>query len=240
MNLDERTVAALGDDLMERLSRLRFCIVGCGGTGANFADMLVRTGARHLALIDGGTVKKSDLNRVFSFTADDVGEPKVKVLEERLKAVAGNELDVRSLCDSFRRPDQILDGHDLGQRVRDEVYDADVVFAATDTNTSRLAIEDLCRDKDRGMLLCCGLRIDRKAGVYKYECAWSPKTPKEQEGVEGYGPENASFASIVLEATSVAFTMLLSHLQWEGSLFRRYRKSYNANLVPVEPNVQWQ
>ena len=199
--------------------------------------MLVRTGARRLTLVDGGTVKKSGLNRVFCFTAKDVGKPKVKVLEKHLRAVAKNGLNVCSLYDSFRRPDQILDGNVVGQRVRDAVHGADVVFAATDTNTSRLAIEKLCREKDGGMLLCCGVRVDRKVGVYEYECAWSPRTPDDQADVEGYGPENASFAAIVLEATSVAFTMLLSHLQCSDSPFRRYRRKYDANFAPVETLV---
>ena len=237
MTLNKRTTAALGDELMEHLRSLRFCIVGCGGTGANFADMLVRTGARRITLIDGGTVRESGLNRVLCFTAKDVGEPKVEVLERHLRAVAGNDLEVCSLYDSFRRPDQILDGNTASQRVRDEVHDADVVFIATDTNTSRLAIEELCRGKDGGILLCCGVRVDREAGVYEYECALSPKTPADQAEVEGYGPENASFASIVLEATSVAFTMLLSHLQSSKSQFRLYQRKYDANFAPVEPIV---
>ena len=237
MSLNERTTVALGGEMMERLRSLRFCIVGCGGTGASFADMLVRTGARRLTLIDGGTVKESGLNRVLCLTAKDVGKPKVEVLERHLRAVAGNDLDVCSLHDSFRRPDQILDDNTVGQRVRDEVHDADVVFIATDTNTSRLAIEKLCREKDGGMLLSCGVRVDREAGVYEYECAWFPKTPEDQEDVEGYGPENASFASIVLEATSVTFTMMLSHLQCGKSRFRYYQRKYDANFVPVETIV---
>ena len=36
MSLNERTTAALGDELMERLRSLQFCIVGCGGTGSEF------------------------------------------------------------------------------------------------------------------------------------------------------------------------------------------------------------
>ena len=234
MSSDKRTTAALGIEVMERLRSLNFCIVGCGGTGANFADMLVRTGARCLTLIDGGTVKKSDLNRVFSFTSRNIGEPKVAALEKQLRAVGRPELEVRGLYDSFRRSDQIVDGHSLGQHVRDAVYDADIVFAATDTNTSRLAIEELCRSKQGGMLLCCGVEVDRKAGVYKYECAWSPRTPQDREEVQGYGPENASFASIVLEATSVAFTMLLSHLKCGDSQFRRYQRQYDTSFAPVE------
>ena len=238
MGLRTRTAAALGGPLMAQLGSLRFCIVGCGGTGANFADMLVRTGARRLSLIDGGHVKASSLNRVLGFTDQDVGEPKVEVLARRLLAVGGDGLDVLALPDSFRGPEQIMDDNSLGQRVRDAVQDADVVFAGTDTNTSRMGIESLCRDKDGGMLLCCGVEVDRVAGVYKYECAWSPKTPPEREDAVGYGPENASFASIVLEASSVAFTMLLSHLRPGGSPFRKYRRVYDANFVPVETTVE--
>ena len=237
MCMNERTSGALGGELMERLKTLQFCIVGCGGTGATFAEMLVRTGARRLVLIDGGTVKTSGLNRVFGFTAQDIGKRKVEALAERLKSISRDEVDVCALADSFRRPEQILDDNTLGQSVRDAVYDADVVFAATDTNTSRLGIEQMCREKGVGMLLCCGVRVDREAGEYKFECAWSPKTPEDRAEVEGYGPENASFASIVLEATAVAFTMLISRLRDGKSPFRYYRREYDAHFVPVDTSV---
>ena len=59
--IDDRTAKALGPDVMEKLRSLRFCIVGCGGTGANFAEMLLRSGARHFSLIDGRFVQKTEL-----------------------------------------------------------------------------------------------------------------------------------------------------------------------------------
>ena len=238
MGFDTRTATALGFDILDRLASLSFCIVGCGGTGANFAEMLVRTGATRLTLIDGANVKVSDLNRVFSFTAQDVGKPKVQVLANRLEALGRPGLEVNTLYDSFRQPDQILEGHILGQSVRDAVHDADVVFAATDTNASRLGIEELCRSKRGRMLLCCGVYVDRTAGIYKYECAWKPRTPQEREEARGYGPDNASFASIVLEATSIAFTMLLSHLKCDDSQFKRCRGQYDATFAPVETPVE--
>ena len=218
---------------MERLRSLQFCIVGCGGTGANFAEMLVRTGVSRLVLIDGGYVKETGLNRVFAFTARDVGKPKAEVLERRLKSIGRANMEILTICDSFREPDQILEDNTVGQSVRDAVHDADVVFVATDTNTSRLGIERLCRDKDDGILLCCGVRVDREAGEYEFECASSPKTPEDQAEVAGYGPENASFASIVLEATSMAFTMLLCHLRGEKGPFTYYRRKYDSSFTPV-------
>ena len=82
MSIDDRTVKALGDDVMGKLRSLHFCIVGCGGTGASFAEMLVRTGALRLTLIDGSRVEDSNLNRVFSFFPEDYGKRKVGSAEE--------------------------------------------------------------------------------------------------------------------------------------------------------------
>lgn len=219
---------------MRQLASLRFCIVGCGATGANFAEMLVRTGATHLTLVDGTRVEDSNLNRVFSFVNADCGEPKVRVLKRYLESIRPG-LEVNVFQDSFRRREHIT--RPEGQLVRDAVHDADVVFIGTDTNTSRLAIEELHRDKGRGMLLSCGVLVDREADIFEFECTWSPVTPPDKAADEGYGPENASFASLVHEATSVAFTMLLSHLTCADSNFRWYRRRYDACLRPIAAEV---
>ena len=234
MDLYKRTSVALGDSVMRRLASLRFCIVGCGGTGANFAEMLVRTGATRLTLIDGTRVEDSNLNRVFSFFDADCGEPKVRVLKRYLERIRPS-LDINVFQDSFRRIEHITDS--TGQLVRDAVHDADVVFIGTDTNTSRLAIEELHLGKGRGMLLSCGVLVDRESDIFEFECTWSPATPPDKAADEGYGPENASFASLVHEATSVAFTMLLSHLTCADSNFRWYRRRYDACLRPIATDV---
>ena len=236
MDVDDRTAKALGTDVMERLRSLRFCIVGCGGTGANFAEMLVRTGATRLTLIDGSGVEESNLNRVFSFSYSDCGDPKVEALKRHLESIRPG-LDIHVLQDSFKTPEDILEGHLIGQLVRDAVHDADVVFIGTDTNTSRLAIERLCRDKVGNMLLSCGVLVDRKSGVFEFECTWSPRTPPERVDAEGYGPENASFSSIIHEATSVAFTMLLSHLRCANSSFKSYLRRYDVCFRPIKTVV---
>ena len=237
MSIDDRTSKALGEDIMEDLRSLRFCIVGCGGTGASFADMLVRTGALRLTLIDGSRVEDSNLNRVFSFFPEDCGKNKVEVLKKRLESIRPDRLKITAVPDSFRRLEDILDTHSIGQQVRDAVCDADVVFIGTDTNKSRLAIEKLSQDEDKRMYLSCGVRADAEAGVFELECAWLPETPPERDGDEGYGPENASFASIVHEAVSVAFTMLLSHLKRADSSFKSYYRRYDGNFQPVETVV---
>ena len=226
---------ALGQEVMAKLEALQFCVVGCGGTGANFAEMLVRSGATQLTLIDGDIVDPSNLNRVFSFADPDVDQPKVDALKSRLDSIRP-DLHIRTFPTTFKERQDILDDP-LGQPARDAVHDADVVFVGTDTNASRLAIEALRASRRDGMLLSCGILIDRKQGVFEFECNWSPKTPPERAEDEGYGPEEASFPSIVLEATAIAFSMLLSHLAQPDSDFRSYFRRYDAAFQPVETLV---
>ena len=233
---DDRTEKALGSDVMEKLRCLRFCIVGCGGTGANFAEMLVRSGAKHLSLIDGKKVQTTELNRVCSYTPSDVGTPKVEALKKRLQSICSST-NIVSHYDSFRTSNNILRDYSKGQEVRDVVYDSDVVFIATDNRNSRLAIEELCRSRSNLKYLSCGIFIDRKEGEYFFICCWFPRTPKESRQEEGYGPENASYAAIVHEATSIAFCMLLSHLCCPNSNFRSYFRRYDKHFFPIETNI---
>ena len=159
--------------------------------------MLVRSGATQLTLIDGDTVDESNLNRVPSFAWNDIECSKVDALKARLDGIRPG-LRVDTIPSTFKEPADILDDP-LGQPARDAVYDADVVFVGTDTNTSRLAIEALHASRSRGMLLSCGILVDHETGVFEFECTWSPVTPPERALDEGYGPEDASFASIILE-----------------------------------------
>ena len=237
--MDDRTTKALGEPVMARLRELSFCVVGCGGTGAGFAEMLVRSGARCLTLIDGDVVKASDLNRVTAFCRDDVDQPKVQALKARLGGIRAG-LCIVPLHDSFRSVNKLAAGREIGQRVRDAVYDADVVFIATDSNTSRLAIEDLLRERPSNkpaMYLSCGVHVDRSSETYFFECNWKPKTPVSQRNEEGYGPENASYMAIVQEAVAISFSMLLNHLTCGGGSFKLYQRRYDAQFLPAETVV---
>lgn len=63
-------------------------VVGLGGVGSHAAMMLVRSGVKHLRLIDFDRVTLSSLNRHSMATLDDVGKSKAAVMRERLLEVA--------------------------------------------------------------------------------------------------------------------------------------------------------
>ena len=214
-----RTEAALGKDLMEKLNSLHFCIVGCGGTGATFAEMLVRSGVRNIDLVDGEEIDSTNLNRIFSFVSEDVGNRKADILKKRLKSI-NPEANVRSFEHHLISEENTLPGNRLAEAVRDCISDADVVFIGMDTNESRIVCENLCRNKEGKMYLSTGIHVED--GKSFFECNWRPKTPEARKDARGYGPKNASYISIVTEATCIAFSMLLHHLKNPES--KKFRK----------------
>ena len=121
------------------------------------------------------------------------------------------DIEVTALPDHFRKRENILPDHAIGQTVRNAVHDSEIVFVGTDTNESRIAIEELCRQDLHTEYLSCGIHVDED-GSY-FECSWGGVTPRARQHDEGYGPDNASYISIVTEAVSVAFSMLLHHLK---------------------------
>lgn len=228
-NILTRTEAALGKDLMKKLSSLHFCIVGCGGTGATFAEMLVRSGAKNINLVDGKDVDPTNLNRVFSFVSEDGGNKKVGILENQLKSI-NPEINVHSFAHHLISEENTVDGNCLAQAVRDCIRDSNVVFIGTDTNESRILCEGLCRNKGGKEYLSVGIHVEY--GKSFFECNWRPKTPEAKREERGYGPENASYISIVTEATCVAFSMLLHHLKNpESRKFRKYYREYNEDFM---------
>ena len=217
---------------MEQLATLKFCIVGCGGAGATFAEMLVRSGAKNIWLVDGDDVSLSNLNRVFGFSSEDDGKKKVRVLKERFETI-NSDVSIHCVPDHFRKEEYIINPCGDEQKTRDHVHNADIVYIGMDKNDVRIECEKLCKDSSNvKTYLSVGVRVEKNKSCF--ECTWKPETPEAKKKDEGYGENNASYISIVAEATSVAFSMLLHHLDNPKSKkFKKYYRKY-IDFVPIE------
>ena len=225
-DLLSRTSLAIGEKLISEFQQHNFCVVGCGGTGALFAEMLVRTGVEKITLVDGDKVDGTNLNRVISFVREDIEKYKTEVLKSRLEYVNPN-IKVTPINCCFREYDP---NDNEGQKARDAVCNSDLIIITVDKNKPRILCEDLCRSH-RKNFMGIGVYID-EVGSAGYECSWRPKTPNDKVADEGYGL--GSYAAIVIEATSVAFSMLLHNLKNpDSSNFKYFFKSYK-NFVPQE------
>jgi len=83
----QRAELLLGSETMERMARQRVIIIGVGGVGSWCAESLVRSGIRHLTIVDSDQVCTSNINRQLMATTQTVGQPKVEVLRQRLMTI---------------------------------------------------------------------------------------------------------------------------------------------------------
>ena len=79
-----RAELLLGAGMMDRLATVRIILFGVGGVGSWCAEGLVRSGAKHLTLVDADCITPTNINRQRMATVSTVGRPKVEVLKELL------------------------------------------------------------------------------------------------------------------------------------------------------------
>ena len=82
-----RSELLLGDEAMGRIAEKRVIIFGVGGVGSWCAESLVRSGIKHLTIVDSDSVCASNINRQLMATTETVGRVKVEVLRERLLTI---------------------------------------------------------------------------------------------------------------------------------------------------------
>lgn len=82
-----RTELLLGDEAMSRIAEKRVIIFGVGGVGSWCAESLVRSGIRHLTIVDSDRVCITNINRQLMATTKTVGQVKVDALKERLLTI---------------------------------------------------------------------------------------------------------------------------------------------------------
>lgn len=79
-----RLTPLTGDEALERLGHFRVILFGTGGVGSWAAEGLIRSGIRHLTLVDHDTVAVSNLNRQLPALHSTIGHLKAEVLSQRL------------------------------------------------------------------------------------------------------------------------------------------------------------
>lgn len=83
----ERTIQLIGEASFNALQEAKVILFGVGGVGGWCAEALIRTGIKHLTIVDFDTIAESNLNRQIVATAVNVGMPKVEEMQKRLLAI---------------------------------------------------------------------------------------------------------------------------------------------------------
>ena len=121
-----RQQLAFGPTINSDFSKLKVGIVGCGATGSATAHLLTRLGIGRLLLVDNDHVEKTNLNRLYGATINDIGKSKVDVLKHFLTNIGLGT--------------KIVSIHDWvgADQCRDALKSCDIIFGCTDDNTGRV------------------------------------------------------------------------------------------------------
>ena len=82
-----RSELLLGDEAMKHIAQKHVIIFGVGGVGSWCAESLIRSGIRHLTIVDSDRVCITNINRQLMATTKTVGQVKVEALRERLLSI---------------------------------------------------------------------------------------------------------------------------------------------------------
>ena len=96
----DRSKLLLGDAVFEALQNTRVILFGVGGVGSWCAETLVRSGVRHLTIVDSDRVSVTNINRQLMATTKTVGQVKVEALQVRLLEI-NPEAQVTALAAAY-------------------------------------------------------------------------------------------------------------------------------------------
>lgn len=82
--MQRRTELLLGKENILKLSTARILIFGLGGVGSWCAECLVRSGIKHVTIVDSDRVCVTNCNRQLMATSKTIGQVKVDALRQRL------------------------------------------------------------------------------------------------------------------------------------------------------------
>lgn len=86
----QRSELLFGSDKMNLMAKQKVIIFGIGGVGSWCVESLVRTGIRHITLVDSDRICVTNINRQLHATIETVGEVKVEALKKRLLEINPN------------------------------------------------------------------------------------------------------------------------------------------------------
>ena len=91
-----RNLNALSEAECLLLQEKHVCVVGCGGLGGYVISALVRIGVGRITIVDSDSFEESNLNRQIFSQEDNLGQPKVKVIADKVKKI-NSEVKVKPL-----------------------------------------------------------------------------------------------------------------------------------------------
>ncbi|MCB9778843.1 MAG: tRNA threonylcarbamoyladenosine dehydratase [Alphaproteobacteria bacterium] len=143
----DRLGRLLGDLGVNRLQDAHVVVIGLGGVGSWAAEALARSGVGRLTLVDFDLVCVTNINRQLPALRGTVGQPKAKVLAERLRLInPESQIKAVPVFYEARTSDMLLGGRNR----------PDFVVDAIDNVTAKCHLLAECRRLALPVVCCTG------------------------------------------------------------------------------------
>lgn len=140
-----RTKILIGENSFEKLQRTHIAILGLGGVGSYTTEALARTGVGKLTIIDHDNIDITNLNRQIHALHSTIGQPKIKVMQERIKDINPS---VKVIGKDIFINDKNISNTLTG--------DYDYIIDAIDTVSSKLTLIEYALNKNIPIISCMG------------------------------------------------------------------------------------
>lgn len=158
-----RLESLIGTDNIERIKNLNVLIIGLGGVGGYALESLARCGIEHLTLVDGDTIKPSNINRQIIATSKNNDKLKTEEWKNRINLINPNS-KVKCISEMINE-----DNIDL---LFSENYD--YIIDCCDTTKVKVLLIRLCDQK--GIKLVSSMGMAKKMDATKIKITTLNKT----------------------------------------------------------------
>ena len=141
-----RTALILGEDGIKKLQNSHVLVIGVGGVGSFFAEVLVRAGVGNITIVDYAKVEVTDINRQLPGLTSTLGKDKVEVVKERLSDI-NNNLNINAIKATFN--------HETSDEIFNNKYD--YVADAIDMVSSKIHLVQECIKRNIPIISSMGM-----------------------------------------------------------------------------------
>ena len=162
MNLS-RFESLIGEDKLNKIKNLNVLILGLGGVGGYTVESLTRCGINKITLVDGDTIKPSNINRQIIVTRRNINHYKTKEWKKRIKII-NQDASVNIINLKITESNIEL--------LFSEKYD--YVIDACDTTAVKVKLIEECHKRGIKLISCMGMA--NKIDATKIEITTLDKT----------------------------------------------------------------
>jgi len=197
----------IGAQGQKKIQGAKVLIVGCGALGGAASLYLAGAGVGSLGLVDPTNIQEAHLPRQPFFTEEEVGEPKVQVLAERIKGLYSG-------C-SVKTYAKKIDLKNAAELIKPY----DIVVDATDNFPSRYLINDACVAYGKPFVSMAVYQWEGLVSLFDarkgpcYRCLY-PEAPREGT-IEGCD-EGGVLGTLPGILSAVAATEVIKHVVGQG------------------------